>query len=130
MKCNLNWTTEEGSTKPWLQKADCETWQNVLEESSHASLEAVQCPSAIDQWGSVLVDITEATRLAILIKEAPGIANLSRLKIYLKKVRNSELSEKNSCTAPTTQMEKDLILRKMSLRPFYLRNHRSECEKL
>ena len=29
-----------------------------------------------------------------LIKEAPGIANLSGLKIYLKKVRNSELSEK------------------------------------
>ena len=28
------------------------------------------------------------------IKEAPGIANLSGLKIYLKKVRNAELSEK------------------------------------
>ena len=47
-----------------------------------------------------------------LIKEAPGIANLSGLKIYLKKVRNSELSEKNSSTAPTTQMEKDLMMRK------------------
>ena len=29
-----------------------------------------------------------------LIKEPPGIANFSGLKIYLKKVRNSELSEK------------------------------------
>ena len=65
-----------------------------------------------------------------LIKEAPGIANLSGLKIYLKKVRNSELSEKNSSTAPTTQMENDLIMRKMSLRAFYLRNFRSGCEKL
>ena len=130
VKCNLNRTTEEGNTKPWLQKADWEAWQNALEESSHASLEAVQCPSAIDQWGSVLVDITGATRLAILIKEAPGIANLSGLKIYLKKVRNSEFSEKNSSTAPTTQMEKDLIMQKMSLRAFYLRNRRGECEKL
>ena len=65
-----------------------------------------------------------------LIKEAPGIANLSGLKIYLKKVRNSELSEKNSSTAPTTQMEKDLIMRKMSSRAFYLKNLRSGCEKL
>ena len=130
VKCNLSRTTEEGSTKPWLQKEDWEAWQNVLEKSSHASLEAVQCPSATDQWGNVLVDITEATRLAILIKEAPGIPNLSGLKIYLKKVRNSDLSEKNSSTAPTIQMEKDLILRKMSLRAFYLRNLRSGCEKL
>ena len=61
VKCNLSRTTEEGNTKPWLQKADWEAWQNVLEKSSHASLEAVQCPSAIDEWGSVLVDITEAT---------------------------------------------------------------------
>ena len=43
-----------------------------------------------------------------LIKEAPGIANLSGLKIYLKKVRNSELSDKISSTAPTTQKETDL----------------------
>ena len=70
MKCNLSRTTEEGNTKPWLQKADWEAWQNVLEKSSHASLEAVQCPSATDQWGSVLVDITEATRLAIPYKRS------------------------------------------------------------
>ena len=70
VKCNLSRTTEEGNTKPWLQKADWEAWQNVLEKSSHASLEAVQCPSATDQWGSVLVDITEATRLAIPYKRS------------------------------------------------------------
>ena len=69
-KCNLSRTTEEGNTKPWLQKADWEAWQNVLEKSSHASPEAVQCPSATDQWGSVLVDITEATRLAIPYKRS------------------------------------------------------------
>ena len=70
VKCNLSRTIEEGNTKPWLQKADCEAWQNVLEKSSHASLETVQCPSATDQWGSVLVDITEATRLAIPSKRS------------------------------------------------------------
>ena len=70
VKCNLSRTTEEGSTKPWLQKADWEACQNVLEKSSHASLEAVQCPSATDHWGSVLVDITEATRLAIPYKRS------------------------------------------------------------
>ena len=70
VKCNLSRTTEEGYTKPWWQKADWEAWQNVLEKSSHASLEAVQCPSATDQWGSVLVDITEATRLAIPYKRS------------------------------------------------------------
>ena len=37
----------------------------MLEESSYASIEVVHCPSAIDQWGSVLDDITEATRWAI-----------------------------------------------------------------
>ena len=68
--CNLSRTTEEGNTKPWLQKADWEAWQNVLEESSHASLEAVQCPSATGQCGSVLVDITEATRVAIPYKRS------------------------------------------------------------
>ena len=62
VKCNLSRTTEEGNTKPWLQKADWGAWQNVVEKPSHAALEAVQCPSATDQWGSVLVDITEATR--------------------------------------------------------------------
>ena len=62
VECNLSRTTEEGKTKPWLQKADWEAWQNLLEKSSHASFEAVQCPSATYQWGSVLVDITEATR--------------------------------------------------------------------
>ena len=70
VKCNLSSTTEEGKNKPWLQKADWEAWQNVLEKSSHASLEAAQCPSATDQWGSVLVDITEATRLAIPYKRS------------------------------------------------------------
>ena len=70
VKCNLSWTTEEGNTKTWLQKADWEAWQNVLEKSSEASLEAIQCPSATDQWGSVLVDITEATRLAIPYKRS------------------------------------------------------------
>ena len=70
VKCNLSRTTEEGNTKPWLQKADWEAWQNVLEKPSHASLEAVQCPSAKDQWGSVLVDITEPTLLAIPYKRS------------------------------------------------------------
>ena len=65
VKCNLSRTTEEGNTKPWLQKADWEAWQNVLEKSSHASLEAAQCPGAADQWESVLVDITKAPRLTI-----------------------------------------------------------------
>ena len=70
MKRNLSRTREEGNTKPWLQKADWEAWQNVLENSSHASLEVVQCPSATNQWGCVLVDITEATRLAIPYKRS------------------------------------------------------------
>ena len=70
MKCNESRTTEEGNTKPWLQKADWEAWQNVLEKSSHASVEVFQCPSATDQWGSVLVDITEATRWAIPYKRS------------------------------------------------------------
>ena len=47
VKCNRIRTTEEEKSKPWLQKADWEAWQNVLDESSHASIEAVQCPSAI-----------------------------------------------------------------------------------
>ena len=70
LKCNLNRTAEEGNTKPSLQKTNWEAWQNVLEKSSHASLEAVQGPSATDQWGNVLVDITEATRLAIPYKRS------------------------------------------------------------
>ena len=70
VKCNLSRTTEEEKSKPWLQKADWEAWQNVLEESTHASVEAVQYPSALDQWGSVLDDITEATRWAILYKRS------------------------------------------------------------
>ena len=40
VKCNLSRTTQEENTKLWLQKADWEAWQNVLEESSHASIEA------------------------------------------------------------------------------------------
>ena len=84
VKCNLSKTTEEGNSKPWLQKADWEAWQNVLEESSHASIEAVQCPSAIDQWGCVLDDNTEASRWAVPDKEAPDIANSSSLKISKK----------------------------------------------
>ena len=70
VNCNLSRTLEEGNTKPRLQKADWEAWQNVLENSSHASLAAVQCSSATDQWGSVLVDITGATRLAIPYKRS------------------------------------------------------------
>ena len=66
VKCNLGRTTEEGNTKQWVQKAD---WE-VLEKPSHASLEAVQFPSATDQLASVLVDITEATRLAIPYKRS------------------------------------------------------------
>ena len=62
VKCNLSRTKEEENINSWLQKEDREAWQNVLEESSHASIEAVQCPNAIDQWASVLLDITEATR--------------------------------------------------------------------
>ena len=65
VKYNLSRTTEEENSKPWLQKADWEAWQKVLEESSHATIEAVQCPSAIYQWGSVLDDISEATRWVI-----------------------------------------------------------------
>ena len=72
VKCNLSRTTEEENTKPWLQKADWEAWQNVLEESSHASIEAVKCANAIDQWGRVLFDITEPTRLAIPYKRSSG----------------------------------------------------------
>ena len=49
---------------------------------------------------------------SFLIKEAPDIANLSGLKIHLKKVRNSQLSEKHSSTVPTNRMEKDLKTRK------------------
>ena len=37
----------------------------MLEDSSHASIEAVQCPCAIHLWGRVLDDITEATRWGI-----------------------------------------------------------------
>ena len=94
VKCTLSRMTEEESSKPWLQKADWEAWQNVIEESLHASNDAVQWPSAIDQCGSVLDDLTEATPGAIPLKEAPDKANLSGLKTYLKKVRNSELSKK------------------------------------
>ena len=72
VKCNLSRTTEEENTKPWLQKADWEAWQNVLEESSHASIEAVKCANAIDQWGRVLLDITEPTGLAIPYKRSSG----------------------------------------------------------
>ena len=71
VKCNLSRTTEEENTKPWLQKVDWEAWQNVLQKLSHASIEAVQCPNAIDQWRrSVLFDITEAARLAIHYKRS------------------------------------------------------------
>ena len=87
VKCNLNRTTEEGNTKPWLQKADWEACQNVLEESSHASVEAVQCPNAIDQRGSVLFDITEATRLAILFK---------RSSRHSKRFWSEDLSQKSA----------------------------------
>ena len=130
VKCKLSRTTEEGNTKAWLQKADWEAWQNVLEKSSHASLEAVQCPSATDQWGGVLVDITEGTRLALPYKRSSRHSkpfwseDLSQRSAELRALR------KNSSTAPTTQMEKDLIIRKTSLRAFYLRNLRSGCEKL
>ena len=79
VKCNLSRTTEEENSNPWLQKADWEAWQNVFEESTYASIEAVQCPIAIDQWGSLLDDITEATWWAIPYKKAPAIANLSGL---------------------------------------------------
>ena len=130
VKCNLSRSTEEGNTEPWLQKADWEAWQNVLEKLSHASLEAVQCQAPQINGEVYLSTLPKQHDWPFLKKEAPGIANLSGLKIYLKKVRNSELSEKNSSTARTTQMEKDLILRKMSLRVFYLRNLRSGCEKL
>ena len=130
VKCNLSRTTEEGNTKPWLQKADWEAWQNVLEKSSHASLEAVQCPGATDQWRNVLVDITKATRLAIPYKRSSRHSkpfwseDLSRKSAELTALR------KKSSTSPTTQMEKELIMRKMSLRAFYLRNLWSGCEKL
>ena len=40
LNCNLSGTTEEENSKSWLQKADWEAWQNVLGESSHASIEA------------------------------------------------------------------------------------------
>ena len=49
VKGNLSRTTEEENSKPWLQKADWEARQNVLKESSHASIEAIQGPGAIDQ---------------------------------------------------------------------------------
>ena len=83
VKCNLSRTTEENS-KLWLQKADWEAWQNVLEESSHASIAAVQCPSTIDQWGSVLDDITEATRWAIHYKRSSRHSKPFWSKDYLK----------------------------------------------
>ena len=129
VKCNLSRTTEEENSKHWLQNADWKAWQNVLEETSHASIEAVQCPSAIDQWGVFLTTLPKQHDGPFLPKVAPDIANLSGLKIYLKKVRNSEFSEINSSTVPTTRMEKDLIKRKMRLRAFYLRNCRIGCEK-
>ena len=65
-----------------------------------------------------------------LVKESPDIANLSGLKIYLKKVRKLELSEKNSSTVSTTRFEKDLIVRKMTLGASYLRNRRSGWEEI
>ena len=129
-KCNLSRTTEEGNTKPWLQKADWEAWQNVLEKSSHASLEAVQCPSATDQWGSVLVDINEATRLAIPYERTSRHNKPFWSEDLSQKSGELRALRKNSSTAPTTQMEKDLIMRKMSLSAFHLRNLRSGCEKL
>ena len=130
VKCNLSRTTEEGITKPWLQKADWEAWKNVLEKSSHASLRQFNAHAPQTNGEVYLSTLPKQHDWPFLIKEAPRVANLSGLKIYRKKVRNSELSEKNSSTAPTTQMEKDLIMRKMSLRAFYLRNFRSGCEKL
>ena len=72
MKCNLSRTTEEENTESWLQKADWEAWQNVLEESSDASIGTVKCANAIDQWGRVLFDITETTRLAIPYNRSSG----------------------------------------------------------
>ena len=130
MRCNLSRTTEEGNTKPWLPKADWEAWRNVLEKSSHASLEAVQCLSATDQWGSVLVDITEATRWAIPYKRSSRHSKPFWSEELSQKGAELRALRKNSSTAPTTQMERDLIMRKMSLRAFYLRNLRSGCEKL
>ena len=130
VKCNLSRTTEEGNTKLWLQKAVWEAWQNELEKSSHASHEAVQCPSATDQWGSVLVDITEATRLAIPYKRSSRHSKPFWSEDLSQKIAELRALRKNSGTALTTQMEKDLIMRKMSWRAFYLRNPRSGCEKL
>ena len=130
VKCNLSRTTEERNTKPWLQKADWEAWQNVLEKSSHASLEAIQCPRATDQWGSVLVDITEATRLAVPHKRSSRHSKTLWSEDLSQKSAELRALRKNSSTAPTTQMETDLIKRKMSLRAFYLRNLRIGCEKL
>ena len=130
VKCNLSRTTEEGNTKPWLQKADWEAWQNVLEKPSHASLESVQCPSATDQWGSVLVDITEATRLPIPYKRSSSHSKSFWSENLSQKSAELRALQKNSSAAPTTQMEKGLIMRKMSLRALYLRSHRSGCEKL
>ena len=129
VKCNLSRTTEEENSKPWLEKADWEAWQNVLEESSYATIEAVQCPSAIDQWGSVLGDINEATRWAIPYKRSFRYSKPFWSE-DLDVVRNSELSEKNSSTVPTTRMERDLITQKMISRASYLGNRRSGCEKL
>ena len=61
VKCDLSRATKEQNSKPWFQKANREAWQNVLEESSHASIDAIQCPSFINQRGRVVDDITEAT---------------------------------------------------------------------
>ena len=125
VKCNLSRTTEGGNIQPWLQKADWEAWQNVLEKSLHASLEAVQCPIATDHWRKVLVDFTEATRLSIPYKRSSRHSkpfwseNLSQRSAELRALR-----KKNSSTAPTTHMEKDLKMWKMSLKGFHLRNFR------
>ena len=130
VNCNLSRTTEEEKSKPWLQKADWEAWQNFLEESSHALIEAVQCRSAIDQWDSVLDDINEATRWAIPYKRSSRHSKPFWTEDLSQKCAELRTLRKNSSTVPTTRMEKDLILRKMSLRAFYLRNRRSGCEKL
>ena len=95
VKCNLSRMTEEESSKPWLQKADWEAWQNVLGIPWHASLEAVICPSAIEQWRSVLDDITEATRWAIPYKRISRHSklfwseNLSQKSAKLRALRNN-----------------------------------------
>ena len=129
LNCNLSRTTE-GNSKPWLQKADWEAWQNVLKESSHASIEAAQWPSAIDQLGNVLDDITEATRWAIPYERSSRHSKSFWSEDLSQKSAELRALRKNSSTVPTTGMEKDLILRKISLSAFYLRNRRSGYEKL